>query len=149
VVVAVVSIKMATGTSHQTGVGTRVGTADKLTGLASFTAAVVLLRALPFRTVLTTAGLLKHLARRTADEREAERAIAARDWAMRWFPGRAACLENSLAAFIFVTLHGRGVDWCIGCRFLPAESHAWIQINSRPVGEPDLPDRPFHVTVHV
>lgn len=140
-----VSIKMAAGTSRQT----RVSTRDKITGTISFTAAVLLLRALPFRAALAAAGLLKRLAPRPCDADQAQRAIAARDWAMRWFPGRAACLENSLAAFIFAALHGRSVDWCIGCRFLPAESHAWIQTGGRPVGEPDLPDRPFHVTVHI
>lgn len=85
----------------------------------------------------------------TASRQDAERAIAARDWAAHWFPGRAACLENSLAAFIFAALHGRRVDWCIGCRLLPAESHAWIQASGRPAGEPAHHGRQFHVTVQL
>jgi hypothetical protein len=81
---------------------------------------------------------------------DAERAVAARDWAARWFPGRAACLENSLAAFLFTALHGRNAAWCIGCRLQPAESHAWIQDgNGNPSGEPSLHDRLCHVTVQV
>ncbi|WP_279510120.1 lasso peptide biosynthesis B2 protein [Actinomadura sp. 7K507] len=57
--------------------------------------------------------------------------------------------ENSLAAFILLALRRRSVDWCVGCRFMPAESHAWIQIEGQPVGEPDPPDRPFRVTVQI
>lgn len=140
-----VSIKMAAGTS----VPVRLSTPDKVAGLVSFAVAAVVLRTLPFRAVLTMAHLLKHLSRKTAGQQEAQRAIAARDWAARWFPGRAACLENSLAAFIFAALHGRSVDWCIGCRFLPAESHAWIQAADKPTGEPCLTGRPFHVTVQI
>jgi Transglutaminase-like superfamily len=41
-------------------------------------------------------------------------AIACCQRAARWYPGRAACLENSLAAFIALVLHGHRADWCIG-----------------------------------
>jgi protein-L-isoaspartate(D-aspartate) O-methyltransferase len=43
----------------------------------------------------------------------------------RWFPGRAACLENSLAAVLAAAARGQVVDWCIGARFAPFASHAW------------------------
>ncbi len=75
--------------------------------------------------------------------------IGARDWAAARFPGRSACMESSLAAVLIAALAGYGVDWCIGCRFQPAQSHAWIEINHQPVGEPDTPDRPFHVTIRI
>ncbi|MFW6692735.1 lasso peptide biosynthesis B2 protein [Streptomyces sp. MAR4 CNX-425] len=55
----------------------------------------------------------------------------------------------SLAAFLAVCLRGRAVGWCIGCRFDPCESHAWIEADNRPVGEPEPPDRPFHLTLRV
>ncbi|WP_169501837.1 lasso peptide biosynthesis B2 protein [Kribbella catacumbae] len=87
--------------------------------------------------------------RRPASRAHAELVIAARDWAAARFPGRSACLEASLAAFLLTALTGRAVDWCIGCRFSPAESHAWIETGQRPVGEPDTPDRPFHVTIRI
>jgi hypothetical protein len=140
-----VSIKMAAGT----GSPAHLSTPDRLAGLASFTIAATILRILPFRAVLVMARLFKRLALQAASRQDAERAVAARDWAARWFPGRAACLENSLAAFIFAALHGRSTDWCIGCRLLPAESHAWIQADGSPVGEPAPHGRQFHVTVQV
>lgn len=140
---------MAAGTGSLDKAGTALSISDKLTGLVSFSAAVLLLRILPFRATLTAARLAGHLARRPASQQEARKAIAARDWTMRWSPGRAACLENSLASFLFAASHRQRAVWCIGCRFLPAESHAWIQAGDIAVGEPDLPGRPFHVTVRI
>jgi hypothetical protein len=142
-----VSIKMTAGT----GGTVPLSIPDKLTGLTAFTAAVVMLRVLPFRVSLAAARILKRiLAREPASQQDAEQAVAARDWAARWFPGRVACLENSLAALLFTALHRRNAAWCIGFRLQPAESHAWIQdSNGNPAGEPSLHDRLFHVTVQV
>lgn len=123
--------------------------ADRLIGLAAFTLAIVLLRCLPFRATLAIARAFKRLGRRPASKADAKRAIISRDWAAHHFPGRAACLETSLATFLAAALRGRSVDWLIGCRFAPAESHAWVEAGSDPIGEPDLPDRPFHVTVRI
>ncbi len=139
-----VSIRMAHDATTST---TALTVADRLTGLAAFTLAIALLRLLPFRLTLATARAIKHLGRHPTGPGDGARLIAARDWAARWFPGRAACLENSLAAFLAATLRGRSVDWCVGCRFNPAQSHAWIEAGCGPIGEPDLSDRPFHVTV--
>lgn len=61
----------------------------------------------------------------------------------RWFPGRAACLENSLAAALAALLTRRSVDWCIGARLMPYAAHAWIEVEGAPVGEPWEPDRPY------
>jgi hypothetical protein len=69
--------------------------------------------------------------------------------AARWYPGRAACLEISLAAFIALALRGYRADWCIGCRLGPAEAHAWIETASGPVGESVRQGRPLHVTVRI
>lgn len=142
-----VSIKMAVGTVDTAS----LNTSDKLTGLAVFTAAVIMLRVLPFRTSLAVTRVVKRvLARRSATQQDAKRAVNARDWAALWFPGRAACLENSMAACLFAALHGRNTAWCIGCRFQPAESHSWLQDGKgKPVGEPSLHGRLMHVTVRV
>ena len=118
-------------------------------GMIALLVAVGLLRCAPLRPVLAAARTAKRLCRVPATRSEANAAVAARTWAARYFPGRAACLELSLAAFLAAAARGRAVDWCIGCRFAPCESHAWIEVEGRTVGEPDLPDRPFHVTVRI
>lgn len=128
---------------------TRPPLADRIVGLAAFATAITLLRCIPFRATLAAARAVKRFVRRSAGQVEAERALAARAWAAKFFPGRAACLEVSLAAFLAATARGRAVDWCIGCRFNPCESHAWIEADGRPLGEPELPDRPFHVVIRV
>lgn len=63
--------------------------------------------------------------------------------------GRRSQPGVSLAAFIALALRGYRADWCIGCRLGPAEAHAWIEIASGPVGEPDRPGRPLHITVRI
>jgi hypothetical protein len=116
---------------------------DRLVGAAGFAAAAILLR-LPFATLLRLVTTIKRLCcRRDATPAEAENAVLAAQMAGRWFPGRAACLEHSLAAVLSAAARGRAVDWCIGGRLAPYASHAWIQAEGRPVGEPAGPDRPY------
>lgn len=120
-----------------------------VTGLAALAAALLMLRCLPLRTVLATATVIGRLGVRPVTEPAPLDAIASCRRAARWYPGRAACLENSLAVFIALALRGYRADWCIGCRLGPAEAHAWIETASGPAGEPDRPDRPLHVTVRI
>lgn len=122
---------------------------DRLTALAALAAATTLIRVAPLRVTLTIARLAKCAARRPATAAEAARLLAARDWAGQFYLGRAACLEMSLAAFLAACLRGRAVDWCMGCRFDPCESHAWIEADQQPISEPETPDRPFHLTLRV
>ncbi|MDI3405949.1 lasso peptide biosynthesis B2 protein [Streptomyces cavernicola] len=122
---------------------------DRLGAIAALAVASALVQAAPLRCTLAVARITKRCAHRPATAEEGVRAVAARDWVSRFFPGRAACLEISLAAFLALALRGRSVDWCIGCRFDPCESHAWIEAESGPVGEPETPDRPFHVTLRI
>ncbi|MGI5352168.1 lasso peptide biosynthesis B2 protein [Streptomyces sp. CA-250714] len=122
---------------------------DGAAALATLLVAVALLRLAPLRLTLAAARTVKCLAPRPADRDTAMRIVSARDWASRFLPGRAACLELSLAAFLAAGLRGRAVDWCIGCRFMPCASHAWVEADHQPVGEPDTPDRPYHVTIRI
>lgn len=118
-------------------------------GFVALAMALLALRCLPLRVVLAIATTIGHLVVRPAPEPLALDAVASCQRAAHWCPGRAACLENSLAAFIALALQGYRADWCIGCRLGPAEAHAWIEIASGPVGEPDRHDRPLHVTVRI
>ena len=116
---------------------------DRLIGVVTFVIAVVILR-LPFgRLVRLVAAVKRRCCRRDATPAEAEIAVLAARMAGRWFPGRAACLECSLAAVLAAAAKGRAVDWCIGARFAPYSSHAWIQVGGRPVAEMTGQDRPY------
>ncbi|NGO70007.1 lasso peptide biosynthesis B2 protein [Streptomyces boncukensis] len=120
-----------------------------LGALGALAAASVLVRASPLRVTLALARALKWATRRAASTGQARRVIDARDWATRCVPGRAACMERSLAAFLMCCATGAAVDWCLGCRFDPCEGHAWIETDGTAVGEPESPDRPLYVTVRV
>lgn len=48
---------------------------------------------------------------------------------------RLACLETSLALVIFAYWERKSVDWCIGVKLAPFESHAWIEINGVPIDD--------------
>lgn len=121
---------------------------DRLAGLVGFTTAIVLLR-LPFHRLTRIVALVKSRCRRLATPTEAETAVTAARTAGRWFPGRAACLENSLAAVLTAAVRGRSVDWCIGARLAPYAAHAWIQAGDTHAGEPDTPDRPYLLLLRI
>lgn len=123
--------------------------ASRFVAVAALALATLLVQVLPLRGTLTIVRVAKRWTRRPATAAEAAQTIAARDWAGQFFPSRAACLEMSLAALLDLALHGRFADWCIGCRFDPCESHAWIEVSGRPIGESNSPDRPFHVTLRI
>ncbi|MGW1495307.1 lasso peptide biosynthesis B2 protein [Streptomyces sp. NPDC002402] len=122
---------------------------DRFVAIFALAVATALVQTAPMRGTLALARFAKRCTRRPATAVEAGAVVAARDWASQFFPSRAACLEMSLAAFIASALRGKAVDWCIGCRFDPCESHAWIEADTQPVGEPNTPDRPFHVTLRI
>lgn len=124
-------------------------TPDRIIAVVTLGVATTLVRTTPFRFTLGLARAAKCCTTRAATVGEAQEATTARDWASRFFPGRAACLELSLAAFLFTAVHGRSVDWCIGCRFDPCESHAWIESANQSIAEPNTPDRPFHTTLRI
>jgi hypothetical protein len=114
-------------------------------GAAGLVLAVLIMR-LPFERATALVAFLGRRAR-PATGQEADAAVAAARRAARWFPGRAACLETSLAAVITARLHGRRLDWCIGARQLPFAAHAWVEAGHGPIGEPA--DRPYSLLLRV
>jgi Transglutaminase-like superfamily/Coenzyme PQQ synthesis protein D (PqqD) len=52
------------------------------------------------------------------------------------YPGRAACLELSLAAVVTLALTRRAADWCLGSADDPFRFHAWVEVAGCPVVEP-------------
>lgn len=98
-------------------------------------AALVLLRCLPVRLVVRAARLAGRLPGQAASPEEADAVCAAVRRAVGWWPGRAACLEESLAAYLAAALTGRRVAWVLGARFVPQGAHAWIATASAVHGQ--------------
>jgi Transglutaminase-like superfamily/Coenzyme PQQ synthesis protein D (PqqD) len=69
----------------------------------------------------------------------AERLVFAVSRAARLYPGRAACLEQSLAAVLMASTRRWRVDWCIGSARDPYRFHAWAEVAGQVVGGLDEP----------
>ncbi|NDL60224.1 lasso peptide biosynthesis B2 protein [Phytoactinopolyspora mesophila] len=104
---------------------------------------------LRFGRVLALARWTSRRCRRPATVSEAASMTAAVRSAARHRAGRVACLEYSLATVLLAGLHRQSVQWCIGARLMPYGSHAWIELNGCPVGEPEHRDRPYNVLVRI
>jgi hypothetical protein len=57
------------------------------------------------------------------------------DTAAAFFPGRAMCLEQSLALYLCLHRAGVAVDFRIGVQPYPFTAHAWVEYRGAPVGE--------------
>lgn len=66
---------------------------------------------------------------------DAEQALVHIKKANRFFLSRTACLEQSLALFLYATAKRKSVDWLIGVRLAPFVAHAWIEAEGMPVQE--------------
>jgi hypothetical protein len=69
--------------------------------------------------------------------RQASRIVEAVHLAGRWYPGRAACLERSLAAVLMAIAVRRRLDWCLGSVPDPYRFHAWVAVDGEPVAATD------------
>jgi len=106
--------------------------AAAVTGLA---VALVLLRCAPLRWSIALAAAAARLPGRPATAVEAEQVHAAVRRAARIWPGRAACLEESLATYLTAALTGRRCRWVLGAGFLPQSAHAWVEAAGCVVGQ--------------
>jgi hypothetical protein len=113
--------------------GSEVSRRFRLLAFASLLLAVLLVR-LPFR---TACGLVRvsrrRWCRRVLPAERADTVVAAVRNAARWYPGRAACMELSLAAVLMAALSRQRLDWCLGAIADPYRFHAWVEIEGRPV----------------
>jgi hypothetical protein len=74
---------------------------------------------------------------RPASSVEAQQAVQAVRRAGLLFPGRAACLEESIAAALTLAALRLGVTWCHGVAADPIRLHAWIEsTDAGPIAEP-------------
>lgn len=108
---------------------------ERAAGHAGLLAALVLLRLLPVRYALTAARTATRLPGSPATTAQAEAAFAAVRRAARWWPGRVACLEESLATHLAAALTGHRVRWVVGARFVPQGAHAWIEAGDQIIGQ--------------
>jgi Transglutaminase-like superfamily len=67
----------------------------------------------------------------------AEEIIWSVDEACVWYVKGAACLQRSAVATWLLRRNGIAAQLVIGCRPLPFESHAWVEVDGRVVN--DLP----------
>ncbi|HEX3701857.1 MAG TPA: lasso peptide biosynthesis B2 protein [Vicinamibacterales bacterium] len=75
----------------------------------------------------------------------AEEIVWAVDEACVWYIKRVACLQRSAIATWLLRRHGLRAELVIGCRPLPFESHAWVEIDGQVVN--DRPQYQKHFTV--
>jgi hypothetical protein len=98
---------------------------------------------IPLARLLPIVNLVRHLpSAEPAFAGHVHRAVlAARP---RWFGGRLACMEVSLATVIALALCRRRVHWVLGSRALPNEAHAWVEGAGFTLGlEDNDPVRPW------
>ncbi|MFF2026727.1 lasso peptide biosynthesis B2 protein [Streptomyces sp. NPDC058171] len=114
---------------------TPLSSADRRAALLGMCAALVLLRCTPIRTTIGIARLLGRAPRREATPDEADLLHHAVRRAARLWPGRAACLEESLAVHIAAALRGRRATWVLGARTAPAAAHAWVEADGSVIGQ--------------
>jgi Transglutaminase-like superfamily/Coenzyme PQQ synthesis protein D (PqqD) len=67
----------------------------------------------------------------------ASRTVEAVRRAAHWYPGRAACLERSLAAVLLAIVARRRLDWCLGAVPDPYRFHAWVSVDGELVAAAD------------
>jgi len=107
-------------------------------------AAIAVLRAGHLSGGLRAARAVHRLTRRPASLPSAERVLAAVRGAARWWPGRAACAEVSLATVLLLAASGHRATWVIGARFAPDGAHAWVVADQMVVGGPEPDGWPYH-----
>ncbi|MFE3992295.1 lasso peptide biosynthesis B2 protein [Streptomyces goshikiensis] len=113
---------------------------DQIAAQFGLALALVLLRCLPIRFILVAARAASRLPGRPATISDAERLHTAVRRATCAWPGRAACLEESLALHLTAALTGRRVRWVLGASFVPRNAHAWVEAQDAIIGQ-DAADR--------
>lgn len=100
-------------------------------------AADVLLRCSFRRSVALVRSSRRSWCRSTLPVGRASGTVEAVRRAARWYPGRAACLERSLAAVLLAIAARRRLDWCLGAVPDPYRFHSWVAVGGDPVTAAD------------
>lgn len=62
-----------------------------------------------------------------------------------WYVKRAMCLQRSMVATWLLRRQGIAAEMVIGCRPLPFESHAWVEVDGHVVNDRPQYQRAFRV----
>lgn len=62
-----------------------------------------------------------------------------------WYVKRVHCLQRSAVATWLLRLHGVPAELVIGCRPVPVQSHAWVEVNREVVNDRPQYQRFFRV----
>ncbi|MEU2453887.1 lasso peptide biosynthesis B2 protein [Streptomyces sp. NPDC012765] len=108
---------------------------SRMAGGLGLAAALLLLSLFPIRHVIAVARAAARLPGRPARVQDAEAVLAAVRNAGIWWPGRVACLEESLAVHLAAAFMGRPVRWVLGARFEPHGAHAWVVADGHVIGQ--------------
>lgn len=84
-----------------------------------------------------------HLARRLGERaagarlpaEEVERTAYRVAVAAAFFPGRAVCLEQSLALYVLLRRRGVPAELRLGVQVHPFHAHAWVELDGEPLNE--------------
>lgn len=107
--------------------------------LACLVAACLVVRLFPFRVSLALVRATRRRWCRPVALADATDLVAAVGWAVRHYPGRAVCLEQSLAAVLLALVHRHRLDWCLGAAADPYRFHAWVESAGQRVNIPGDP----------
>ena len=66
---------------------------------------------------------------------EVERAAYHVAVAAAFFPGRAVCLEQSLALYVLLRRRGVPAELRLGVQVYPFYAHAWVELHGEPLNE--------------
>ncbi|NJQ06791.1 lasso peptide biosynthesis B2 protein [Streptomyces lonarensis] len=122
--------------------GERLSGADRAAVALATIAALASLHLLPIRVTLGWVTAAARFSRReTAAARAAALHTAVIRAGRRW-PGRFACLEESLATTLAARLRGDRLTLCLGARPAPVAAHAWTETATHIIGQ-SADDRPW------
>jgi Transglutaminase-like superfamily/Coenzyme PQQ synthesis protein D (PqqD) len=113
--------------------GPRPGRLRLLAALLCVVAASVLVRCSFRVSFALVRASRRRWCRRAATLPEAADAVVAVSRAARLYPGRAACLELTLAAVLLAAGRRRRLDWCLGSVPDPYRFHSWVEADGQAV----------------
>jgi Transglutaminase-like superfamily len=116
---------------------------ERLMGISTVAVAYIAVRCLSFETIAKILGRFKLRCQGEIGVESADIAWAAVRQSSFFFLGRAACLELSLAFFLFALIKGQAATLCVGVATEPFRSHSWIELSGKPFREPDYIEREF------
>ena len=89
---------------------------------------------LGFRQTHTLVSKCPVLKRRHSED-STSRICAAVAEGAAWYVKRVQCLQRSAVATWLLRLHGIPAELVIGCRPVPVQSHAWVEVNGQVVND--------------